>query len=72
MNHDHAHPHGPHEHPHPHDHGPHGRVLTIRSHSGLSGDMLLTGLALMNAAAEADEAAIGTAALVEALSLIHI
>lgn len=77
MNHDHAHPHGPHEHPHPHDHGPHGRVLTIRSHSGLSGDMLLTGLALMNAAADTEAALdagapapLGTAALVDGANSI--
>ena len=80
MTHDHAHPHG-HEHPHHHQHAHghahggdaaaehrHGRVLTIRSHSGLSGDMLLTGLALMNAATDAEAAGgatLGTAALVE-------
>ncbi|MDE5879755.1 MAG: LarC family nickel insertion protein [Desulfovibrio sp.] len=69
MTHDHAHPHDHHDHAaHAHAHGDavHGRVLTIRSHSGLSGDMLLTGLALMTAAAEAAEAPLGTAALVDA------
>lgn len=77
MNHDHEHPHdhGPHGHRHGDAQGgaPHGRVLTIRSHSGLSGDMLLTGLALMNAAADTGTdreaggpAPVGTAALVGA------
>lgn len=33
-----------------------GRILTIRSHSGLSGDMLLAGLALMNAAVDLEQA----------------
>ncbi|MDE7240771.1 nickel insertion protein [Desulfovibrio sp.] len=71
MTHEHEHPHGHalHGHEHSHDHAPHGRVLTIRSHSGLSGDMLLTGLALMNAAADTEAAGgapVGTAALVDA------
>lgn len=44
---------------------PGGRILTIRSHSGLSGDMLLAGLALMNAAADT-AAPLGTAALLPA------
>ncbi|MBD5626898.1 MAG: LarC family nickel insertion protein [Desulfovibrio sp.] len=78
MKHDHEHPHGHHgRHGHahgaPHNHVPHGRVLTIRSHSGLSGDMLLTGLALMNAAADAEaagEATLGTAALVDAANTL--
>lgn len=77
MTHDHAHPHDHaqhHHHDHAHDESApgaarHGRVLTIRSHSGLSGDMLLTGLALMNAAADTEQAGgapVGTAALVDA------
>lgn len=46
---------------------PGGRILTIRSHSGLSGDMLLAGLALMNAAADAGPASPpGMAALLPA------
>ncbi|MBD5416500.1 MAG: LarC family nickel insertion protein [Desulfovibrio sp.] len=71
MTHDHEHPHGHghhHQHEHAPDEAPHGRVLTIRSHSGLSGDMLLTGLALMNAAADREQtgdAPVGTAALVD-------
>ena len=82
MTHDHEHPHAHAHHRHGHDHAhdvtapndaPHGRVLTIRSHSGLSGDMLLTGLALMNAAADAEQAGgatVGTAALVEAANAL--
>ena len=85
MNHDpHPHAHGEHTHAHPHGHrheqaaqgagtpplAPKSRILTIRSHSGLSGDMLLAGLALMNAAAAraagGAPAPTGTAALVEA------
>ena len=70
MTHDHEHPHEhAHHHEHAHDEAGHGRVLTIRSHSGLSGDMLLTGLALMNAAADREQtggAPVGTAALVDA------
>ncbi|MBD5557271.1 MAG: LarC family nickel insertion protein [Desulfovibrio sp.] len=77
MTHDHEHPHDHahhHQHKHAHDearpkNARHGRVLTIRSHSGLSGDMLLTGLALMNAAADTEQAGgapVGTAALVGA------
>lgn len=42
---------------HPEKSAPGGRILTIRSHSGLSGDMLLAGLALMNAAADAADTA---------------
>ena len=80
MTHDHEHPHDHHQHGHARAHdGPpsgdarHGRVLTIRSHSGLSGDMLLTGLALMNAAADAEQAGgapVGTAALVDAANAL--
>lgn len=73
MNHDHEDLHGHEQHGHEHagpgHAAPHGRVLTIRSHSGLSGDMLLTGLALMNAAADTEAAGpapVGTAALVDA------
>lgn len=47
--------HGPHDHASGHGHPAHGEprgtVLTIRSHSGLSGDMLLAGLTLMNVVA---------------------
>ncbi|WP_297048200.1 nickel insertion protein [uncultured Desulfovibrio sp.] len=54
--------------------GPGGRILTIRSHSGLSGDMLLAGLALMNAAADMAQtetaAPPGTAALLPAAERI--
>lgn len=72
--HDHGHPqeaHAPHVPAHPAEStpAPGGRILTIRSHSGLSGDMLLAGLALMNAAADAartDAAPLGTAALLPA------
>lgn len=73
--HDHGHPqeaHAPHAPAHPAKSAPRSRILTIRSHSGLSGDMLLAGLALMNAVADAvdtaPEAAApqGTAALVPA------
>lgn len=70
--HDHGHPqeaHAPHAPAHPTESAPGGRILTIRSHSGLSGDMLLAGLALMNAAADAartDAAPLGTAALLPA------
>lgn len=73
--HDHGHcreAHAPHAPAHPAEWAPDsgGRILTIRSHSGLSGDMLLAGLALMNAAADAartDAAApLGTAALLPA------
>ena len=53
--HEHAHSHGhghKHEHPHAHCHShghkhPHGSVLTIRAHSGLSGDIMLAGLMRM-------------------------
>lgn len=79
MKHDHEHPHDHAHHGHHHDGahnaGPHkdsprGRVLTIRSHSGLSGDMLLTGLALMNAAADRGAPGIGTAPLVDAANAL--
>lgn len=48
--HDH-HDHGHHHHGHGHDdhHHHHGHVLTVRATSGLSGDMMLTGLVRMNA-----------------------
>lgn len=42
--HEHAHEH-PHEHEHTHHHNQHEKILCIRPQSGLSGDMLLCGLA---------------------------
>ena len=57
--HHHEHSHGQHQHGHGHAHSDEkkkeGRILTIRSHSGLSGDMLLAGLLYMT---ETEEAAI--------------
>ncbi len=44
--HHHAHQHE-HHHAHHHDHGRGGNVLTIRAHSGLSGDIMLAGLMRM-------------------------
>lgn len=59
----HSHEHGPHSHSHEvhsHEHGPQdskpsagGPVLTVRAASGLSGDMLLTGLCLMDGCGQA-------------------
>ena len=53
----HSHEHGHHAHGHHHAHGPchhshaqphrHGNILTIRAHSGLSGDIMLAGLMRM-------------------------
>ena len=75
--HGHTHAHG-HEHEHGHDHEQKetrfpGSCLTIRAASGLSGDMMLTGLALMSEATREDldalVAGIGLDALAGAVSL---
>lgn len=58
---DHSSTHTPQQHSHacqqPQENAAKGLVLTIRSHSGLSGDMLLAGLALMNVAADLEPGA---------------
>lgn len=52
--HEHKHGHGHHEHHACHHHHGHGDVLTVRAVSGLSGDMMLAGLARMAAVTQDD------------------
>ncbi len=69
--HAHHHPHSPEEQTHAPAHSG-GTVLTIRAHSGLSGDMFLAGLLRMTEADEADREALLTSIMPELAGTLHL